>query len=108
LIYFGIAAYFCYLIEYGFYSAFGKKINNSIYCLIICLVIFMLIFGYILYKLFKHVIIFSTSIIGGYMVVRGSSVYLGKFPNEAIIFNLIQNNEYDQLLSVKIILNFEI
>lgn len=45
----------------------------------------------------KHVLVFATSIIGGYAVVRGASLYLGHFPSESLIMDLVQHEEWDQL-----------
>ena len=47
--------------------------------------------------LVKHVLIFSTSICGGYAMIRGASLYIGSFPSESVVLDLIQHNELDQL-----------
>lgn len=52
--------------------------------------------------LVKHVLIFSTSICGGYAIIRGASLYLGHFPNENVIIDLIHHQEWEQLDRVKI------
>jgi hypothetical protein len=49
----------------------------------------------------KHVLIIGTCITGGYAIVRGASLYLGNFPSENIIIDLIKRQEWDQLKSVK-------
>jgi hypothetical protein len=37
-------------------------------------------------------LIISTSIVGAYMFIRGISFFAGKFPNEFVIVDLIENN----------------
>ena len=49
----------------------------------------------------KHVLIIGTCVTGGYAIVRGASLYLGNFPSENIIIDLIKRQEWDQLKSVK-------
>jgi len=48
----------------------------------------------------KHVLIIGTCVTGGYAIVRGASLYLGNFPSENIIIDLIKRQEWDQLKSV--------
>jgi len=50
----------------------------------------------------KHMLIISTCFIGGYAVVRGASFYIGHFPDEKIVMDLIANEEWEQLKGVRI------
>jgi hypothetical protein len=50
--------------------------------------------------LVKQVMIVATSMIGSYSIVKGISLYAGKFPNEQIIFELLKNQEFEQLAEV--------
>ncbi len=34
------------------------------------------------FKIFDHIVIYSTAIFGSYSFVRGASLFIGKFPNE--------------------------
>jgi hypothetical protein len=52
------------------------------------------------YFLVEHVIIFATSLIGSYAIIRGISLYAGGFPDESYVIDLIRNEEYDQLQNV--------
>ena len=58
-------------------------------CIILCAMISLC--------LVKHVLIFGTSIIGGYLVIKGISLVLGHLPNESRIVDLIKKKEFDQL-----------
>lgn len=51
----------------------------------------------------KHLIIIATSIIGSYLMIRGSSLWIGGFPSESEIMTLINKKEFDQLSQVSII-----
>lgn len=48
----------------------------------------------------KHILIFGTSITGSYAIIRGASLYIKHFPNESLILDLIQHQEWDQLSKV--------
>jgi len=67
---------------------------------IACVIIGAVLMNYLV----KQVMIIATSLIGSYAFIKGISLYAGKFPNEQIIFELLKNQEYDQLAEVR--LNF--
>jgi hypothetical protein len=50
----------------------------------------------------KHVLIIGTSICGAYAVIRGFSLYIGHFPNESIIIDLVKREEWNQLEAVRL------
>lgn len=52
----------------------------------------------------NHLIIIATSIIGSYLMIRGSSLWIGGFPSESEMLNLINKKEYDQLAQVRLLL----
>lgn len=60
---------------------------------------------YYCFFLLSHILIISTAFIGSYSLIRGISLYAGKFPSESYIIHLISNNETETL---KHILTFEI
>ena len=61
------------------------------------LVVCILLCALISLCLVKHVLIFGTSIIGGYLIIKGISLVLGHLPNESRIVDLIKKKEFDQL-----------
>ena len=52
-------------------------------CAIICAVL--------AFRLFDHMVILSTSIIGSFLFIRGSSVFIGGFPNVFVLYNMIES-----------------
>jgi len=60
---------------------------------IICIIIGAILMNYIV----KHLMVIATSFIGSYSVVKGIGLYAGSFPNEEVIFELLRNEEFDQL-----------
>lgn len=61
--------------------------------LIACIAIFSILALWIV----KQLLIFSTSICGAYGIIRGASLYIGNFPSESVVLDLIQHQEWDQL-----------
>ena len=64
-----------------------------------CIVVFALIALW----LANIAITIATSIIGSYMVARGISFYVGKFPSERVVMDLISNQEWESLKEVILI-----
>jgi hypothetical protein len=100
VLFFSIGAYLGYLIGSLIYAGITIHFANNSICMIATIVISMGIFGFISIKISKHVIIISTSLIGGYLTVRGASLYIGHFPPESVLFELIRKNEYQELFAV--------
>ena len=111
-----IAAYFVIQISQAIYicigGACGYAVGNLIYAIIFVhmnkdyvypavILSCVIIFAFISFKLSKHLIIITTSLIGSYLTVRGLSFYLGHFPSESVLIELIKNNEMNQLKNVK-------
>jgi hypothetical protein len=71
---------------------------NLIYWLTI--IICILIGAVLAYFLFKHIVIISTSFIGGYSIIKGISLYFKGFPDEGYVIDLIRNDEMDLLKEV--------
>jgi len=62
------------------------------------IMIAFMILGAILTTLIeKFVILIATSLIGSYFIVRGVSIFIGKFPDESYIILLLQKHEYKQM-----------
>lgn len=53
------------------------------------------IFGIVAFFTEKHVIIFVTSFVGSYALIRGISLYAGGFPNEIELHNEIESGAVD-------------
>ena len=45
----------------------------------------------------KFIVIFATSLIGSYCIVRGISLFAGKFPDEITVIDLRSRGETEQL-----------
>jgi hypothetical protein len=63
---------------------------------IVCVIIGCILITFLV----KQVMIVGTSMIGSYSVIKGISLYAGKFPNEQVIFELLKNEEFEQLKEV--------
>ena len=70
--------------------------------IVVCLTICALLAIFIT----KHMLIIATCLIGGYAIIRGASLYIGHFPDEKIIMNLLANKEWEQLKGVILFFNF--
>lgn len=60
----------------------------------------MIAFGILALYFLKLFIIISSAFVGGYFVVKGASLYIGKFPDETEVFEYMINREYEQLLNM--------
>ncbi len=66
-------------------------------CIGVCIVVGALI-GF---KLKNIIIIMGTSILGGYLAMRGASLIVGNYLDEGYLIDLIKNQEYDQLKDIR-------
>ena len=66
-------------------------------CIGVCIVVGAII-GY---KSDKVIIILGTSLLGGYLAMRGVSLIVGNYLDEGYIIDLIKNQEYDQLKELR-------
>jgi hypothetical protein len=53
--------------------------------------------GYLVYKYDKLLIVYLTSFIGAYALVRGISMFAGSFPNEIFLYQQLTNGAFDGL-----------
>ena len=67
----------------------------------ICMAVCILIGAFIGYKLNDPIIVLSTSVLGGYLTMRGLSLFLGHYPDEKLIIDLIKNKEWGQLKEMR-------
>jgi hypothetical protein len=93
-----IGGYLGYLLSVFLYDIILNNIRASpqvvfwvttVSCVVIC--------GLLALWLVKIAIVIATSVIGGYMMVRGASFYIGFFPSESIVMDLISNEEWKNL-----------
>jgi mannose/fructose/N-acetylgalactosamine-specific phosphotransferase system component IID len=100
-----VGGYMGYLVGIFLYDVFLQYIHADpkvIYwvtivgCIVICSMLAL--------WLVKHVLIIATSICGAYAVIRGASLYIGHFPNESVIIDLIEHKEFEQLQNVSILM----
>lgn len=67
----------------------------------VTLVVCVILGALVALKAAKHVMIIGTSLVGGYAVVKGASFYIGNFPNESEVIDLIKHGEWSQLKGVR-------
>ena len=58
----------------------------------------IILFAILGYCLYKTLLVIGTAIIGGYLIVRGISLYAGGFPNESTVVDLLMKKEYEELV----------
>lgn len=91
----GVAGFF--LGEFLF-NLFGNRFGENLQAVHIAfIVVSILIMVCLALVLSKIMIIFSTSLIGSYAVVRGISLFVGGFPNEFTVIDLAKAGETGQL-----------
>ena len=91
----GFLGYLLGLLLYDFILVWIKSNPTVIYWVTIA--VCALICAYIGYKFLKGILIISTSLLGSYAVVKGISLYAGKFPSESLVIDYIKNKEWDSL-----------
>lgn len=69
--------------------------GTIVYWVTICIAI--IVFGLLGLKVETLITIVATSVIGGYLSVKGMSFIIGGFPDESKIFDLAREQEWDQL-----------
>lgn len=60
-------------------------------------VVAILVCALLTFKVFDHVFIFATSVMGSYFLARGISVYAGHYYNEFVIINMLKSGLIDQV-----------
>jgi hypothetical protein len=68
-------------------NSFISIVLQVAFILYVLIVIFVALFGWLAYRYFNYVLIFSTSILGSYFFVRGISLIFGGYPNEFDLFD---------------------
>jgi hypothetical protein len=100
-----IGGYLGYIFSSIFYQFILRYIETTNPKLIfwITVSISILIGIFLIIFMVKQIMIVATSLIGSYIIIKGISLYAGRFPNEEVIFEMLKNQEYDQLSEVFII-----
>jgi hypothetical protein len=95
----GYMGYTIGIFLYNFLLDFIQADPKVIYwvTIVACIVIFSLLSLWLV----KHALVFATSICGAYAIIRGASLYIGHFPNESVIIDLVEHKEWDQLSNVR-------
>lgn len=65
--------------------------------LIVLTVVLAALGGFLAWKFDRHIIIYITSFLGAYALVRGVSVFAGKFPNELVLYGQLTSGTFDGL-----------
>ena len=63
----------------------------------IVIVLSMIVCGILGLLFYRVMLIVFTAILGGYAIIKGFSLFIGGFPNEQEVIELLKNKEYDQL-----------
>ena len=66
-----------------------------------CIGVCIVVGAFIGYKLKNIIIVIGTSILGGYLAMRGVSLVVGNYLDEGYLIDLIKNQEYDQLREIR-------
>lgn len=87
---------------YTFFLRYIESNPDVVYwvTVVICVIIGILFAIYFR----KHLLIISTSFIGSYAIIRGPSLYIGGFPSESQVTDLVKRKEFKQLSEVRYLL----
>lgn len=76
------------------YTSFVYKLDNDQRVVFWIFVILMgVVAGLLGYALYNHAIIFGTSVVGAYLLIRGISLYAGGFPDEMLVIEQIKTGQ---------------
>lgn len=96
--------YICINLVLGF--VIGMLVNSifckltdiySVWSMVVFIVLFTIPFGILAFKYSDYIIIASSSLTGAYLVIRPISWLFGGFPNEFLLYHLVETNELDTL-----------
>jgi hypothetical protein len=62
----------------------------------ICMAVCVLIGAFLGYKLNDPIIILSTSLLGGYLIMKGISIFSKNYLDEALLIDLVKNGEWEE------------
>jgi len=87
-----------FILGFVIYNFMMKYINSNPTVVYWCCIVFSIIICALLgLWLSDYILIIGTSIVGGYAAIRGISFMAGGFPDEKQVYQLIQNQEWNQV-----------
>lgn len=96
-----IAGFAGFLLGTFLYNFALNQISTNTKIVYYCTIVFSIILLEFLILMFrKFMIIFCTSFMGAYGIIRGLSFMIGGFPSEKEVMDLIENQEWEQLKEV--------
>jgi hypothetical protein len=96
-----IGGYMGYTVGIFLYHLALRYINSNPTTVYWVTIVACVIFGALLgLYLAKHVLIIGSCVMGGYFIIKGASLYIGGFPDEGMIMDLIKKEEWEQLEKV--------
>jgi hypothetical protein len=79
------------------YTFVFAKWADHVAVLVVITVLCALVGGYLAWRFDRHLIVYLTSAIGAYALIRGISIFAGKFPNEMVLYGQLSSGAYDGL-----------
>ena len=86
-----------YLLGTFIYSLLLLKIKENLLINIVVIIVCMIIVFVITYYTLDYILIIITSIIGAYTIMRAFTFWIGGYPNESQLIELISKEEKDEL-----------
>ena len=86
-----------YLLGTFIYSLLLLKIKENLLINIVVIIVCMIIVFVITYYTLDYILIIITSIIGAYAIMRAFTFWIGGYPNESQLIELISKEEKDEL-----------
>ena len=86
-----------YLLGTFIYSLLLLKIKENLLINIVVIIVCMIIVFVITYNTLDYILIIITSIIGAYTIMRAFTFWIGGYPNESQLIELISKEEKDEL-----------
>lgn len=102
-----LAGFAGYLLGMFLYNFLFNQISSHPKIVYFSCIVFSIIFLEFMVLMFrKFVLILSTSFIGAYSLIRGLGLMIGGFPSEAMVMDLIEKKEWEQLKLVFLFIFF--
>jgi hypothetical protein len=99
----GYLGYMIYLFLYNLFLRLMPFWQGVVYY--IGALIFIFVAAYITSKIAKIVLIVATSVLGSFLFIKASSLVIGGYVSEAILMDLMRNDEIDVAKTVNIFIN---
>jgi len=89
-----LGAWLGYIVGLILYGAFLYTTDSQV-TLWVTVSVLAVVFGGLSFLIYEHAVIFGTSIVGAYMLIRGISLLAGGFPNEYTLIDDIKSGHMD-------------